>query len=132
GQLKWIRFRAHIEFDEQHAPISTMGIVQDITERKLAEQELVTYRDHLEQLVQQRTAQLEDINQDLEAFAYSISHDLRAPLRHINGFSNILRKKVDQKNREAEEYIRLINEASIRMGNMIDALLHFSRLGRQT
>lgn len=131
GKQKWMRFKSQVEFDAKGEAISTIGIVQDITDRKKAENELSEYRDHLEQLVQQRTNQLEDINRDLEAFAYSISHDLRAPLRHINGFSNLLIRKMNDPGQEVREYIGLINDASVRMGTMIDGLLHFSRLGRQ-
>jgi PAS domain S-box-containing protein len=132
GKLKWIRFRSHVEYDEHHQPISTVGVVQDITARKQAEEELASYREKLEQLVRRRTAQLENINKDLEAFAYSISHDLRAPLRHINGFSNMLKRRLAADiSAETVKYINLITEASSRMGTMIDGLLHFSRLGRQ-
>ncbi len=131
GNLKWIRFKSQIEYDNDHNPLNSIGIVQDITERKLAENELVNYRDHLEKLVRQRTVQLEDINKDLEAFAYSISHDLRAPLRHINGFANILKRRLGKSGDSVQNYIDLINDASNRMGTMIDGLLHFSRLGRQ-
>lgn len=89
------------------------------------------YQDHLEQLVRQRTGQLESINKDLEAFAYSISHDLRAPIRHINGFTSFLKKKLDPATPEIRDYLEMINQASRRMGDMIDALLNFSRLGRR-
>ncbi|MCB0609252.1 MAG: PAS domain S-box protein [Lewinella sp.] len=131
GRMKWIRFKSELEYNEDGKPLNSVGIVQDITDRKLAENELMRYRDHLEQLVRQRTAQLEDTNKDLEAFAYSISHDLRAPLRHINGFANILGRMMND-HPTAGKYIDLINSSSTRMGTMIDGLLHFSRLGRQT
>lgn len=129
--LKWVRFKGHREYNELGEPTISVGVVQDITVKKQAEEELSKYREQLEQLVLQRTAQLENINKDLEAFAYSISHDLRAPLRHINGFSNMLKRRLVQPAPEdALKYITLINEASRRMGTMIDGLLNFSRLGR--
>jgi PAS domain S-box-containing protein len=131
GKVKWIRSRSHWEFDADGKPLYSIGVVQDITAVKRADKELQQYREHLEQLVSQRTAQLEGINKDLEAFAYSISHDLRAPLRHINGFANILNRRLVGANEEVREFITLIHEASMRMGRMIDGLLHFSRLGRQ-
>ena len=131
GTLKWLRFKSHKEYDEDRRPLNSIGIVQDITKRKLAEMELAQYRDHLEQLVTERTIQLENTNKDLEAFAYSISHDLRAPLRHINGFATILRKQLGNSSEDLREYINLIIGSSRRMGTMIDGLLHFSRLGRQ-
>ncbi|PHN03173.1 PAS domain-containing sensor histidine kinase [Flavilitoribacter nigricans] len=131
GQTKWLRFKSHQEDDKDGEPLTSVGIVQDITERKLVEMELTSYREHLESLVKERTVQLENINKDLEAFAYSISHDLRGPLRHINGFANILRRKLIDPPKSAIEYIDLISNSSKRMGTMIDGLLHFSRLGRQ-
>ncbi|MEZ4989592.1 MAG: PAS domain S-box protein [Saprospiraceae bacterium] len=131
GQIKWVRSRSHYEFDEYGTSLSAIGVVQDITAAKQAESELINYRQHLEHLVQQRTAQLEVINKDLEAFAYSISHDLRAPIRHINGFANLLSKRLFDPDDGKQELIQLINEASTRMGDMIDGLLNFSRLGRQ-
>ncbi|PHN07134.1 PAS domain-containing sensor histidine kinase [Flavilitoribacter nigricans] len=131
GQVKYFRFKSNLEFDEEGRPVQAIGIIQDITERKLAEAELEKYRDHLEQLVQERTRQLESINKDLEAFAYSISHDLRAPIRHINGFTNLLNRQIQTDNVDTRNYLELIIAASRRMGDMIDALLNFSRLGRQ-
>lgn len=129
--FKWLRFKGTREYNDQREPTFSVGVVQDITERKEAETELTKYREQLEELVRQRTAQLENTNKDLEAFAYSISHDLRAPLRHINGFSNMLKRRLPRPiAKDALKYITLINEASRRMGTMIDGLLHFSRLGR--
>ncbi len=87
--------------------------------------------DDLERRVQARTAQLENANKDLESFSYSVSHDLRAPLRAINGFANILLE--DQRDRldgEGQHYLDNIVEASVRMGILIDDLLQYSRVGR--
>lgn len=131
GTTKWLRFISHQENDENGEPLNSIGIVKDITERKLADMELANYRDHLEKLVKERTIQLEHTNKELEAFAYSISHDLRAPLRHINGFANILKRKLGNAPENVREYIELITGSSKRMGTMIDGLLHFSRLGRK-
>lgn len=131
GQLKWVRFRARLEFDQFGLPLESIGIIQDINRQKLADQELADYRERLEKLVSQRTLQLEEINKDLEAFAYSISHDLRAPIRHINGFTTMLIKHLQPEPGAVKNYLDLIISASRRMGEMIDALLNFSRLGRQ-
>jgi signal transduction histidine kinase len=109
------------------------AFVVDLSERVETEAELAGYREHLEELVQARTAELETANSELEAFAYSISHDLRAPLRHISGFVSLLENKAgggfDDKGRY---YMRLISDAAGKMGQLIDDLLSFSRLGRQS
>jgi PAS domain S-box-containing protein len=91
-------------------------------------------RQHAQELkyrVAKRTAQLEQSNQDLEAFAYSVSHDLRSPLRHIDGFTNMLAEQIDPKSKSVERYFNKIQQASARMHNLINALLTYSRLGRR-
>ena len=100
----------------------------DITERKRAEQELAQHREHLEDLVRERTAELEAVNRELQAFSYTVSHDLRAPLRAIIGYSSMLRKK--SPGGEEEELLGRIAKNAQRLGQMVDDLLDFSRLGR--
>jgi len=85
----------------------------------------------LEQRVAERTAQLEQSNQDLEAFAYSVSHDLRAPLRHIDGFVQMLADQIDPKSDTVRDYFARIRNASEHMHNLIQALLTYSRVGRR-
>ncbi len=85
----------------------------------------------LEQRVAERTAQLEQSNQDLEAFAYSVSHDLRAPLRHIDGFVHMLADQIEPKSDIVQDYFARIRKASDHMHNLIQALLTYSRVGRR-
>jgi len=118
-------------FDADGQCTHLVGSVNDITERKKAEEEIFTLNQTLERRVADRTAELETSNKDLEAFAYSISHDLRAPLRHIDGFARLLRKSVSDPSAEAMRFFDKISESSSKMSVMIDALLNFSRLGRK-
>lgn len=107
------------------------GILRDITERKQAEQELENYHQHLEQLVSERTAKLSAAIDELEAFSYSVSHDLRAPLRGIDGFSMVLLEDYDKNlDDQGKKYLHRIRAASQRMGQIIDDLLMLSRVSR--
>lgn len=103
----------------------------DITERKKAELELTAYREHLEKLVEARTADLEATNQELEAFSYSVSHDLRAPLRAMQGFAQALEEDYGTKlGSSSLDYIQRIVTSAQRMDTLIQDLLAYSQLAR--
>jgi PAS domain S-box-containing protein len=107
--------------------IGTLSSGKDITKKKRAEKHIM----RLNQDLQQRAAALEAANQELEGFTYSVSHDLRAPLRHIDGFIKLLQERaksaIDERSRH---YMDNISEAAQKMGRLIDGLLSFARMGR--
>jgi PAS domain S-box-containing protein len=130
GCRKWIRTIA-TAVREGGRIVKIVGNIMDITERKLTEEELSIYREHLEELVQERTVELEAANKEMQAFAYSVSHDLRAPLRHIDGFLKLLQKKAGiAMDEQSRHYMDVISDSANKMGVLIDNLLFFSRMGR--
>lgn len=121
GRLTWVSTTKLPLRARDGAVIGTFGISRDITERKQAEEAL-----------QVANAKLEAANKELEAFAYSVSHDLRAPLRAIDGFSSIVMEEyLARLPAEAQRYLNLIRKNTLQMGMLIDDLLAFSRLSRQ-
>ncbi len=112
---------------EQNQPSAILETNNDITERKRREDEI----RGLNQQLASRSAELEGKNKELEAFAYSISHDLRAPLRHMSGYAELLQKKASAAlDEKGQRYLLMIRESAKRMGDLIDDLLAFSRIGR--
>jgi PAS domain S-box-containing protein len=117
--------------DATNRPLMAIVTVGDITERKRTEEEILRLNAELEQRVGQRTAELEAANKELEAFSYSVSHDLRAPLRHVAGFVELLREDAAPRlSEKSVRYLATISQSAKRMGDLIDDLLAFSRVGR--
>ena len=111
--------------------ISGLVQVEDVTERVRAQARVQALNRTLEARVAMRTRELSQANQELEAFAYSVSHDLRAPLRSIDGFSRVLIERYEnQLDEGGRDYLRRVRKAALRMGELIDAILQVSRLGR--
>jgi PAS domain S-box-containing protein len=132
GEGSWIEVSAGPLKDNDGVVRGGVAAFRDITQRRVDEREIRKLNVELEQRVIERTAQLEAANKELEAFSYSVSHDLRAPLRHIGGFSKMLveeyRSALDP---TAQHYLDRIQTGSQEMGLLVDELLNLARVGRR-
>jgi PAS domain S-box-containing protein len=139
-ELSWVNARGenrvheHLvvpEYDHEGLVVSALAVARDITDRKRAEEGVRKLNEELDLRVKERTAQLEAANKELEAFSYSVSHDLRAPLRSIDGFSKaLLEDYADKLDEEGKEDLHSVRRASQRMAQLIDDILRLSRITR--
>jgi signal transduction histidine kinase len=133
--LAYILALLYVGLTFQHAAqlkAVNVSLQEEVSQRRRAEKELRLLNEELEARVQERTAQLEAANRELESFAYSVSHDLRAPIRAIDGFSRILLEEYrDRVNAEGQRLLNIVRQNTQKMGQLIDDLLVFSHLGRQ-
>ncbi len=126
GNKSWFKLRM------EPVPEGVFILSEDITNDKKNQEELKLYRKNLEQMVKVRTEQLEVANKELESFSYSVSHDLRAPLRAIDGFSKMLIETYGNKFDETgNRWLDIVRKNTQQMGQLIDDLLQFSRTGRK-
>jgi PAS domain S-box-containing protein len=136
GTYYWVYTTIVPFLNGQGKPYQYMAIRYDITQKKNTEQELISneklYSANLEKEVKDRTIQLENVNKELEAFSYSVSHDLRAPLRAVNGYARMLVEDYGPLlDMEANRLLGIIQQNALKMGILIDDLLSLSRLGRK-
>lgn len=131
GQRRWLSARANVLTDASGRPQRLVGITLDITEPKLAAEKIRALNASLEARVSERTMELSNANKELESFSYSVSHDLRAPLRTIDGFSMALLEDCGgQLDETCQAHLQRIRHAAQRMASLIDDLLHLSRVTR--
>lgn len=131
GKRRTIAWRNNHLLNDKGEVTGTLSSGMDITDRKKAEEEIRILNEELEQRIKERTVQLEAVNKELEAFAYSVSHDLRAPLRALEGFSaNLESNYADQLDRQGKHFLTRIRKASLSMSKLIDDLLKLSRITR--
>jgi PAS domain S-box-containing protein len=131
GQLTPVIYNASVYRDEAGQVIGVFFAARDVTARRQAEDEIRKLNESLERRVSERTAELEAANKELEAFTYSVSHDLRAPLRHVDGFSKLLMEDFGpQLPEQARHFLERVRNGARQMGQLVDDLLKLSRVGR--
>ena len=130
GLERWFTARAEFERDDAGRALRAFGVTQEITVRKRAEREIRRLNASLEQRIQERTRELKDAYDELESYSYAVAHDLRSPLRIINGFAQALEEDLATLEPSSRAHLQRIKGASAKMGELIDGLLKLSQLGR--
>ncbi|WP_397407069.1 ABC transporter substrate-binding protein [Polaromonas sp.] len=131
GRRGWVRVIGEAVRDEGARVVRLHGSAQDITERKQAQESILRLNAELEERVRQRTSQLEAVNRELEAFSYSVSHDLRSPLNTIDGFSQLMERMASDKvGEKGKHYLSRIRAGTRQMGELIEGLLLLAKLSR--
>jgi PAS domain S-box-containing protein len=132
GQILWLNDRGELIHDPMTKKLEWLRVWSDITSRKQADEEIRTLNASLEQRVAERTAELEAANKELEAFSYSVSHDLRAPLRAILGYASILTQDTaPAPDPQAQALLTRLVDSGQKMNRLIDGLLNISRMERK-
>ncbi|MDQ7743188.1 PAS domain S-box protein [Hydrogenophaga pseudoflava] len=130
GREYWHSVKAEFERDGQGRAVRALGVTQDITERKRIELEFQHLNATLEQRIRDRTRALRDAYDELESYSYAVAHDLRSPLRIINGFAQALRENNPALDAPSQDHLGRIMGASKKMGELIDGLLKLSQYAR--
>lgn len=130
GQERWYSVQAEFERDAQGRALRALGVSQDISARKRAELEIQRLNASLEQRIQQRTHALRAAYNELESYSYAVAHDLRSPLRIINGFAQALLEDNPELDAPSVQHLQRIMGASKKMGELIDGLLQLSQVAR--
>ena len=132
GSRAWISWTNQPLYDDRGNLVEILSIGNDITRLKEVEMEIQNLNNELEERVYDRTRQLTEVNKNLESFTYTVSHDLRAPLRAISGYSSILLEDLKDIPEKDRKYLELLRQNSHDMGRLIDDLLNFSKLGMRS
>lgn len=131
GRIIWVAIWVSVVRDEALKPVMRLAVIQDVTARKRAEEEIRRLNAELEQRVAARTAELAEANRELETFAYSVSHDLKAPLRGIDGYSQLLLENyAGRLDEEGRRFLQNVRRGAHNMNELIDDLLVYSRIER--
>ena len=130
GEERWFSVQAEFERTAQGKAARALGVTQDVTERKRSEMEIQRLNASLEQRIRLRTQALEAAYEELESYSYAVAHDLRSPLRIINGFAQALQEDNPAMDAESQAHLERIMAASKKMGELIDGLLTLSQFAR--